>query len=219
MNVRSKSDRKLWLTQLPLLVALVLLWLVLWGHVDVISVVTGIAFSVFVVRVFYLPPVELSNRFHLGWALVFLARFLWWVLRASVNVAWLALRPQKPPVSSIIAVRMRTRSDWLLTLAAEVNILVPGSVVVDVDRSLGVLYLHVLDADTPEEVEEARDFSFVIEEALTLALGSRDDLARVNRSRVDQGLKPLPISARQRRHEEALEAERVQREHAWEENS
>lgn len=210
------TPRVSWYQQLPLLVGLVLLWLVLWGHVDVISVVTGIVFAVIVVRVFYLPPVVLSSRFHPGWALVLLLRFLWWVVSASFQVAWTAVRPAPVPTSSIIAVRMRTNSDWLLTLAAEMNILVPGSVVVDVDRMRGILYLHVLGTADDDAVEEARRFAFVIEESLVRALGDRDDVHRINRARREQGRRPLIDSRRQRRYEERIDAERLRQEQEWE---
>lgn len=207
------------LTQLPLLIALVALWLVLWGHIDVISVGTGIVFSLLVVRIFSLPPVELTGRFHLGWTIVFLLRFLWWVITASIEVAWVIVRPQKTPQSSIIAVRMRTRSDWLLTVAAIVNMLVPGTVVVDTDRLRNVLYLHVLDADTDEEIAAARKDAADIEEALALALGSRDDLARLNSARRAAGRRPLDNSRAQRAFEAKLEEARRLEEPVWEENS
>ena len=204
-------------TQLPLLVGLVVLWLLLWGHVDLISVSTGIVLAVLVVRAFRLPPVELSSRFHLGWAIVLVGRFVWWVVRAALQVAWFAVRPAPPPTSSIIAVRMRTNSDWLLTLAAEMNILVPGSVVVDVDRMRGILYLHVLAAGDDEGVEASRRFAVLIEESLVRALGSRDDLHRINRDRLAQGRRPLVADRAQRRYDAEREAERLRQEHEWEE--
>lgn len=204
------------LTQLPLLVFLILLWLVLWGQFDVISVGTGIIFSLAVVRFFYLPPVELSGRFNLWFTIVLLFRFLWWLISASFLMAWLAVRPQKVPVSSIIAIRMHTHSDWLITVAAEINMLVPGSVVVEVDRLRGILYLHVLDADTEEKVEEARRASFRIEEAIALALGSREDIWRINRDRVEHGRKPLLATKKQRAFEERAERIRKELEREWE---
>ncbi|NLT26802.1 MAG: Na+/H+ antiporter subunit E [Microbacteriaceae bacterium] len=211
------TRRPSWLAQLPLLVGLVVLWLALWGHIDAISVVTGIAFAVLVVQVFRLPPVELSSRFHLGWTIVLIGRFLFWVMRASFQVAWYAVRPKPAPVSSIIAVRMRTNSDWLLTLAAEMNILVPGSVVVDVDRMRGVLYLHVLAAGDDDEVESARRFAFRIEESLVRALGSHEDIHRINRDRAEQGRRPIIVSRAQRRYDAEREAERRRQQQEWEE--
>ncbi|MGO1544134.1 MAG: Na+/H+ antiporter subunit E [Gulosibacter sp.] len=204
------------LTQLPLLFFLIALWLILWGQFDVISIGTGIIFSLLVVRFFYLPPVVLSGRIHLGWTIVLIFRVLWWIVGASFQIAWLAVRPQKVPVSSIIAVRLRTHSDWLITVAAEINMLVPGSVVVEVDRLRGILYLHVMDADTSEKVAAGRADSYKIEEAIALAIGSREDLWRINRDRAHEGRKPLLANKRQREFEERAERLRKDLEREWE---
>lgn len=205
MKVKDTSARKprrhAILVQLPLLLALVAFWLVLWGHVDVISVVTGIIFSVIIVEVFYLPAVDLSGRINLWWTLVFFVKFVYRLVSASLIVAWLAVRPAKPPLGSVISVQLRTRSDFILTLTAEVNMLIPGSMVVEVDRMHSVLYLHVLDASTDESVESVKALALDVEEGLALALGTRDDLWRVNRDRVRRGLGPIGQSPAQKKHE------------------
>ncbi|KAB1659529.1 Na+/H+ antiporter subunit E [Pseudoclavibacter chungangensis] len=197
--------------QSPLLVALVLFWLVLWGHVDVISVVTGIVFSIAVVRVFYLPAVALSGRFNLWWFIVFLAVFMWRLTIASFQVAWLAVRPKPVPRSSVVAVPLRTRSDFILTLTAEVNILVPGSVVVEADRIGSVLYLHVIGADTDEKVAKAVEDALDIEERLALALGTRDDIWRINRDRREHGEAPVGLWRKQHAHEELRDEQLAER--------
>jgi multicomponent Na+:H+ antiporter subunit E len=204
------------LTQLPLLIGLVVIWVVLWGHIDLISVVTGIVFSLIVVRVFELPPVLLSGRMHLGYSFVLLAKVLGWLVGSTFQMAWLAVRPQAPPQASIIASRMRVHSDWLLTLAAEINMLVPGSAVVEVDRMRGILYLHVLDADTDEKIAKARVAAEKIEDAVVVALGNHEDIALINDDRAERGMPPLFASRRQRRYEERREAARRAREAEWE---
>lgn len=196
------------IVQLPLLVALVAFWLVLWGHIDVISVVSGIAFSLLVVKVFYLPAVELSNRFNAGWFLILLVKVLYWLVTASFQIAWLTLRPRRLPRSSIIEVRLRTRSDWLHTLTSELAMLIPGTVLVDGDPVRAILYVHVLDGDTDEKLDAARESTLAIEEALALALGSHDDLWRINAARVERGRRPLLATRAQRRFEEEAETRR-----------
>src|SRR5690554_7612140 len=80
--------------QLPLLVWLVVLWMLLWGSLSWLNLVTGILVALIVMRVFYLPPVELSGRFNLLWAVVFVVVFLWDVIRGSFHVAWIAINPR-----------------------------------------------------------------------------------------------------------------------------
>ncbi|GGA64443.1 hypothetical protein GCM10011490_13880 [Pseudoclavibacter endophyticus] len=198
-------------TQLPLLVALLAFWLVLWGHVDVISVVTGIVFSIVVVRLFYLPAVPLSGRFNVLRTLQFFVRFVWELTVASFQMAWLAVRPGPLPRNSIIAVQLRSRSDFILTLTAEVSILIPGSVVVEADRMRSVLYLHSLGSDTDEKVERARIAALRSEQGIALALGSRDDIWRINRDRIAHGLKPVGQTPMQRAHERLREQQLADR--------
>jgi multicomponent Na+:H+ antiporter subunit E len=53
--------------------------------------------------------------------------------------------------------------------------LIPGSFVVDVDRSSSTLYLHYLDVNSDAEVEKARANIRDIERRLIMAIGSPDE--------------------------------------------
>lgn len=204
------------LTQLPLLIALVAFWVVLWGHLDVISVVTGVVFSTVVVRMFELPPVLLSGRVHPWYLFVLIAKVLWWLTSATAQIAWWALRPQPVPIASIIANRLRTHSDWLLTLCADINMLVPGSAVVETDRSRSILYLHILGGTSDEAVAAARIAAEEIEDAVVLALGNHEDLALINDDRAARGRPPLWNSRAQRAYEQRRRERREAQAHAWE---
>jgi multicomponent Na+:H+ antiporter subunit E len=194
------------LLQLPLLVWLVVLWLLLWGHVTVMSVLTGIVLALLVTRLFYLPPVDFSGRFNVYWALVFAWHFAVDLVRASILVAWQSVDPRGVPVNSVLAVQLHTRSDIIMTLTAESISLVPGSLVVEVDRERSLLYVHALG--TPDDVaaEKVRHTVLVVEERIVRAIGSEHDVWMVNRERLAAGRPPLRVSVRQRRYEEAQEA-------------
>ena len=183
--------------QVPLLLWLVVLWTFLWDHVSVLSIITGLVLAVIITRVFYLPPVELPGRVNPLGVLLFLARFIFDLVRASFEVAWLAVSPRGVPTSSIIAVQLSTKSDLSLTLTALAVSLVPGSLVVEADRQDDILYLHVLGADTQGGVEKARAGVTAVEERIVRAIGSRDDVRRVNLSRAERSLPPLITGRRQ----------------------
>lgn len=208
---RRRLRRYVLRVQAPLLLALVVLWLALWGHVDLISLATGIAFALGVVRVFHLPAVSLSGRFNPLWFLAFAGLFLGRLLAASFQVAWIALRPVRQPRSSVIRVPLRTRSDFILTLVAEVSALVPGSVLVETDRYASTLYLHVLDGDDEAKLRTARDEAHEFESLLALALGTRDDIWRIDRDRAARGLGRLPAGRRQLAHDLAREEQHARR--------
>ena len=173
--------RKVFLHQLPMLIWLVLLWMLLWGSFDLLTALTGLVVAVLVTRVFYLPPVALSGRFNLWWALVFGVHFTYDLFRASVEVAWLAIDPRKTPSSSVVAVQLRSRSDLIMTLVSIAISLVPGSLVVEADRLRGVLYVHVLDTDTPDDVEAGRNGVLGVERRIVRALGSREEYELIER--------------------------------------
>ena len=176
-----KSMRARVLAQLPLLVGLVLLWMLLWGEISWLSALSGLAVAIGVTRMFYLPPVELSGRFNILWFVVFVLRFARDLVVSSVLVAAQAFRPGRLPLNAIIEVPLRPRSDFVLSVTAIVISLVPGTLVLEIDRERSLLFLHVLAAGDAAGVEKARRSALAIEASVIRAIGSRADLERVRR--------------------------------------
>lgn len=174
--------RSVW-RQAPLLVALVALWLFLWDDVTVLSVATGIGLAIAVARIFYLPPVLLSGRFNPWRALILGLRMMFDITVASFQVAWKSINPAYHPLNSLIAVDLHTHSDLVMTLTAEAVSVIPGTVVVDVDRDGGVLYLHALSTPTLKDVEIARERALHTEERIVLAVGTREEAELVRSER------------------------------------
>ena len=171
------TKRRTFVQQLVLIVFLVLLWVMLWDSVSLMHIITGVVLALVVTRVFYLPPVVLSGRFNIIHALRFGLWFLDSLIRASVEVAWFAFRPRAVGAGSVIACDLRTSSDLLMTLVADTASLIPGSIIIDSDRALGILYLHVLDCDSDEKIVSSKQQVYLIEKLLIRALGSHRDLA------------------------------------------
>jgi multicomponent Na+:H+ antiporter subunit E len=165
--------------QVPLIVVLVVLWMLLWGSISWLNLVTGLVLALVVTRVFYLPPVDISGRFHVVWFAVFVARFGWKLVVASFQVAGQAFAPQPFTPNAVIGVQLFTRSDIIMTLTAITLSLIPGSLVVEADRERSILYLHVLRTPDTDAVETARSQVMGIERQLVRALGSRHDLERM----------------------------------------
>ena len=172
--------RTLW-QQTPLIVTLVVLWMLLWGSLSPLTLVTGILLAFVVMRVFYLPAVELSGRFNVFWFVVFLVRFVGELVIASFQVAFQAFAPRGVRSNAVIGVQLATRSDFVMTITAISLSLIPGSIVVEADRERGILYLHTLGVDTADDVERARAKALDTEARLVRAVGSSDDLERVKR--------------------------------------
>ncbi|WP_395245400.1 Na+/H+ antiporter subunit E [Agromyces sp. MMS24-K17] len=174
--------RAVW-RQLPLLVALVALWLLLWDHIDLITIVTGVILAVLVTRVLYLPPVLLSGRFNPWRGLLLGLRMMADVVVASLQVAFFAVNPRWQPVNSIIAVQLLTRSDLVTTLTAEAISVVPGTVVVDIDRERGLLYLHALGTRTNADIDRVRHQVLGTEERIVLAIGTHAQAESIRAAR------------------------------------
>lgn len=167
------------LRQAPLLVSLVVLWMLLWGEITWLSAVSGLAVALGVTRLLYLPPVELGGRFNLFWFLVLALRFLSDIVVSSVLVAAEVLRPGRTPLNAIVQVPLRTRSDFVLSVTATIVSLVPGTLVLEIDRDRGQLFVHVLAARDAGGVETARRSVLATEASVIRAFGSRADLERV----------------------------------------
>jgi multicomponent Na+:H+ antiporter subunit E len=170
---------RLW-RQLPLLVVLVVLWMLLWGQLSWLALVTGIVLAFLVTRVFYLPPVDLSGRFNPFWFAVFLSVFLWQLVIASFQVAVQAFYPRPVEKNSVLGVQLSTRSDVIMTLTAISLSLIPGSLVLEVDRQRSILYLHVLNTRDTAAAERFRRDIQRLEWRIVRSIGSKDDLRRMS---------------------------------------
>lgn len=179
-NESGQRQRATLRQELPLLVWMVLVWGALWQDFTPGNLVFGLILSLIVVNVFQLPPVILSGRFNIMRAIMFLGRFLWDVVLASFEVLYLAVFRGPRVMSAVIAVHLRTDSDLIMTGVGHVLTLVPGSYVVEVDRRSSTLYLHVLNVNTTQEAERARQDVMDIEARLIRMMGSKEELKALN---------------------------------------
>jgi len=172
--------------QLPAIAGLIVLWMLLWGSFSWLNFVTGAGIAVLVSVSFYLVPVQLSNRINPWFVFSYLVRLIIDIVRASVQVAGLALSPRLVTSNAIMAVHLRSRSDLILTWTAVSTSIVPGSIVVDIDREHSTLYLHVLDVHSAAGLERFRRAVLETERRIIRAVGSRQDLERL------RGVTPRP---------------------------
>lgn len=163
------------LHSVPAVLWLMVVWCALWQDFSLRFLAFGLLLGVLTVTVFRLPTLYVSNRLNLWYSLKFLVVFVWNIAKASIHVMRLAITFRPPLRNSIVAVQLRTRSDLLLTAVSHTMSLIPGSVVVEVDRSLSVLYFHVLDSSTPEEIQKFIDDVDYFETLIIKAAGSKEE--------------------------------------------
>ena len=179
MSPESGGQRITARSQIVLLLGLVILWCLLWGQLTPLSVVSGIVLALVISLVFYLPAIDLSGRINIWHTAVFFVRLIIDICRASIDVAWLVINPRYHPSSAILAIALDTRSDIIMMFTAEAISLVPGSIVVDIDREESVLYVHVINVTTDDDLEKFRASVFATEKRLVMGIGSKDDVWRV----------------------------------------
>lgn len=167
---RSLRSAPLRALQLPALVWLTAVWVALWGELSWFVLGCGVLVAVIVCLVFPLPRLPMGLRIHpvhLCWLVV---HFLGDVVIASAHVAWTTLQLRRTPRNAVIEIDLRTESDLILTVVAEMVSLVPGSLVVEARRSTHTLFLHVLDARDQAGVDKMRRQVDALERRVARAL-------------------------------------------------
>lgn len=126
------------------LVALTLLWLLMWGTWSWGTLAMGLLMGTIVLVAFPMPRRLARFRFRplaLLWLIIaFLGNLVW----SSFAVAWMAVRPRGITAGRVVAIRLHETDDFRRTVTAELTSLVPGTVVIDLD-SQGHLLIHIID--------------------------------------------------------------------------
>ncbi|MBN9170077.1 MAG: Na+/H+ antiporter subunit E [Microbacterium sp.] len=167
--------------QIPFFTWLIALWMLLWGQFTVLAFLSGLVMAIVVTRVFRLPPVELSGRINLWWGLLFVGEFVAALVRGSLTVAWQVLDFRRQPGAAIVAVQLRTDDDLIMTHTAVTASLIPGSLIVEVDRDRRVLYLHVIGIRSDADLERQRESVLHWEQRIVRAVGSSAQVRQIER--------------------------------------
>ncbi|MGW0940239.1 Na+/H+ antiporter subunit E [Streptomyces sp. NPDC002666] len=163
---------------LPLIAWLTVIWVMLWSSLNWANVLTGAVVAVAVCLAFPLPQVDLGLRLH-PWGILRLVSYLLYDMYTSGVKVTRQIFADRPHRAAVIAVPLRCRSDLMLTATAVAVSNVPGGSIVEVRRATATVFVHVLDADRPAELDAARRSVWRMEELTVRAFGTRDEIARV----------------------------------------
>jgi multicomponent Na+:H+ antiporter subunit E len=134
----------LWLTFLRIL---------LWGTVSVANVLSGLAIALVITLLLPLPAVPVEGRLR-PWSFVVLVAYVSWSLVvSSTQVAWLAIKPGALPPTAVLRAHLNIKSDLVLALAVNVLNLIPGSIVLEIDQTRRLIYVHVIDVGSERAVD------------------------------------------------------------------
>ena len=102
-----------------------------------------------------------------------------------MQVAWLAIKPGPPPRSAVLRAHLALKSDLVLALAVNVINLTPGTIVLEIDQTRRMIYVHVIDAGSDRSV--SRFYHQVAEvERLMIASFELDRSTGGRRGRTDE---------------------------------
>lgn len=158
------------------IIALAIVWVLLWDQITLGNVVNGLIIATVITQIFPLPSIQYFGRIHPWRLLVLTTRFFLDLVSAAFEVAIATLDHHPPQGGSIVEVQLRVRSEFYMTIISALVSLVPGSIVVEARRTANVLYVHGFHVTTPEELEELRQDVLDIETRVVRALGSADEL-------------------------------------------
>lgn len=164
--------------QWPATVWLTVVWVLLWGSVTWANVLGGIAVALAVQVVMPLPAIGPQVRLHPVGLARYLVAFIGDLTVSSAQVVRAVLSPRAlGRAAAIITVQLRTDSDAIATILSLTLTLVPGSIVLDVDRGRREIAVHLLLVRTMADVERQRAGILAKERLAVAAFGTAADRA------------------------------------------
>lgn len=136
------------------LVWLTAVWVALWGKVSVANVFGGLAVGLVIMVALPLPRVPVRGRVRVLPLIQLAGVSIYYALESSLQLAWFAIRPTPPPIPGVLRVRFRFTSDLVMVLCINLLNLIPGTMVLEVDRERRVVYVHVIDVGSEAAVEK-----------------------------------------------------------------
>jgi multicomponent Na+:H+ antiporter subunit E len=141
------------LVRLGGLVWLAVVYAALWGELSIGNLLAGLAIGAIIMLALPLPRVPISGRLHPLSLLELIGVSGYYALESSLQIAWFAVRPAGAPVSGVLRVRLAIRSPLVMVLCADLLNLIPGTMVLELDRETHTVWVHVLDVGSDAAVE------------------------------------------------------------------
>ena len=125
------------------------------GQGLLVGAVAALAVAVLFGSLFTGAPVGFLNPIRYMWLLLYIPVFVYYCIRANLQVVYLVLHPEMPIEPGIVKVRTTLRNPSAITALANSITLTPGTLTVDANTQ-GELYVHWLKVETADEVEASR---------------------------------------------------------------
>jgi len=154
---------------------LVLVWILLWGTFSAANVLSGLLIAMIITLLLPLPPVAVEGKVHPLSLLRLIVTVGYYLVLSSVQVAFLAVKPGPPVLSAVLRASLAIKSDLVLALAVNIFNLIPGSIVLEIDQSRRMLYMHVIDVGNDRAVSRFYRQVAVVERLLVASFERESD--------------------------------------------
>lgn len=167
---------------------LLLVWIAVFSSVQPLVLLSGVVLAALVQMIFPLPLQRNLWHVRVGHFLILALRFIWDLIVAGAQVSWLVVTGQEHE-DGIVRCPTRSGNPVYMTILAAMSSMIPGTIVVKVQPSEKVMYLHVLDLKTHGGVAGSRKEVEQQEKRILLALAPNEVLREV-------GLRTVGIKVR-----------------------
>ncbi|MDV3125676.1 Na+/H+ antiporter subunit E [Mycobacterium sp. 21AC1] len=154
---------------------LMLVWVLLWGSVSAANILSGLAVALVITLLLPLPAVPVEGRVHLLSLLRLIIRVGAWLVMSSFQMAWLAVKPGTPPQNAVLRAHLAVKSDLVLALGVNIVNLTPGTIVLEIDQTRRLIYVHVIDVGSESAVNRFHRQISTLERMLVAAFEREAD--------------------------------------------
>ena len=149
----------------------VLVWLALTNITSVQEVITGIIVAVVVSLVagqFLITTQKQKHLLHrLFYAVLYLFKFLWEMIKANIHVAYIVAHPNLPIKPGIVKIKTKLTKDAALTVLTNSITLTPGTLTVDINEEKKEIYVHWIDVKVKDMDSCTKEIGARFEPTLT----------------------------------------------------
>jgi multicomponent Na+:H+ antiporter subunit E len=148
-----------------------LVWFALTDIKDIQEVITGIVIALLIsLLAGHFLVVNQTSRGvlrRLLYLVIYIFRFLWELIKANLNVAYLVIHPKLPIKPGIVKIKTKLTKDSALTLLGNSITLTPGTMTVDINEDKKELYIHWIYVKEVQEEKATQEISQNFERILT----------------------------------------------------
>jgi multicomponent Na+:H+ antiporter subunit E len=99
-------------------------------------------------------PMKFLQLHRLFWLVIYVPIFLWYMVKANVDVAYRVLHPERPIKPGIVKIKTVLKTDIAKVFLANSITLTPGTMTCDIDGDY--LYIHWIWIQSPDLAEASK---------------------------------------------------------------